>query len=230
MSDLSFTKDVQRLLGVDPDGIVGPVTRKALADALAIRGIVTKRALADSAAFFASVRESFGALRQAQVDGFNALLDAMGEAGWSTAWTAYGLATAWHETAQTMQPIAEYGKGAGRPYGAKDATGQAPYGRGYVQLTWAANYKRAAEEVGEPKLATDYDLAMRPDLAAKILVSGMSEGWFAGKGLRAYLPAEVGRAEQFVEARRIINGTDRAQQIANQALQFQRALQAGAWS
>ena len=30
---------------------------------------------------------------------------------------AYILATTWHETATTMLPIAEYGKGGGRPYG-----------------------------------------------------------------------------------------------------------------
>jgi hypothetical protein len=191
MSDLSFTKDVQRLLGVEPDGVVGRQTREALAQALAARGISTARALGDPGAFFAAVRDTFGVLKQSQVDGFNALLSAMGSAGWSIAWTAYGLATAWHETAFTMQPIEEYGRGHGRPYGVKDATGQAPYGRGYVQLTWGANYKKAAAELGVPKLATDYDLALDPEIAARILVEGMEGGWFTGKGL---VLAERGRS------------------------------------
>ncbi|MEK1891962.1 MAG: hypothetical protein AAAB20_01460 [Rhizobium sp.] len=54
-------------------------------------------------------------LSQAQVNGINALLAAAG--GLAVGETAYILATAYHETATTMQPIAEYGKGRGRKYG-----------------------------------------------------------------------------------------------------------------
>lgn len=228
MSDPGFVRDVQRLLGVPSDGVVGPQTLRALQTALAAKA--GPRKLRQPETFFAEARGFLGALRQPQVDGFNVLLAAMGAAGWSTAWAAYGLATAWHETAKTMQPIAEYGKGEGRPYGAKDETGRAPYGRGYVQLTWRANYVRAAKEVGEPQLAVDYDVAMQPDIAARILVSGMSAGWFSGKGLPDYLPDELGTADQFINARRIINGTDRAPQIANYATQIQRALVVGGWA
>ncbi len=58
------------------------------------------------------------------------------------------LATAYWETAQTMEPIEEYGKGAGRPYGEPDpATEQTYYGRGYVQLTWLPNYEKASKEI-----------------------------------------------------------------------------------
>jgi putative chitinase len=41
------------------------------------------------------------------VNGCNAVLAAM--EGCPLSWTAYALATAYHETASTMQPIKEYG-------------------------------------------------------------------------------------------------------------------------
>ena len=59
---------------------------------------------------------------------------------------AYVLATAWHETAHTFQPVREIGQGRGRPYGKPGHLGQIPYGRGYVQLTWEANYATRSEE------------------------------------------------------------------------------------
>lgn len=174
----------------------------------------------DRAAFFAKVRSAFGPLRQAQVDGFNTLLDAM--KAWPVAYTAYGLATAWHETAHTMQPIAEYGKGTGRPYGKPGRNGgQIPYGRGYVQLTWDENYERADRELGlNGALIADYDKAMEPDIAAAIMVRGMQEGWFTGKKLSNYLPGD------YINARRVINGTDRSALIAGYARVFEKALTA----
>ena len=60
-----------------------------------------------------------GALHQGQVDGCNAILDAWEArpAFTDLRWLAYMLATAKWETAHTMQPIEEIGKGRGRPYG-----------------------------------------------------------------------------------------------------------------
>ena len=50
-------------------------------------------------------------------------------------WLAYILATDYHETAYTMQPIEEYGKGAGYDYGEPDpVTGEIYFGTGLVQL------------------------------------------------------------------------------------------------
>jgi len=75
------------------------------------------------------------------------------------------------------------------------------------------------------------DLACRPDIAAKIMRAGMTEGWFTGKAFRHYLPtAGTASKAQFVEARRIINGTDKALLIAGYALQFQTALVKGGWA
>lgn len=178
-----------------------------------------------------------------EVAGSEAILDAM--AGTPLAYTAYALATAWHETAHTMQPIREMGGPAylrrmydvegNRPALARKMGNTTPgdgiryCGRGYVQLTWKTNYARAATKLGAP-LVQQPDLALRPDLAAKIMRQGMSEGWFTGRAFRHYLPAQgLASKPQFVEARRIINGVDKASLIAGYALQFQTALVKGGW-
>lgn len=177
----------------------------------------------DSKAFFDAVRQRpfSGSLSQLQVDGLNALLAA--GAFLIAPQLAYLLATATHETASTMQPIAEYGHGAGHPYGVVDQTGKAPYGRGYVQLTWRYNYVKADKELGlGGRLAANYDLALEPDIAASIIVDGMVNGWFTGANLDHYITAT---SHDFINARRIINGLDRSSLIAGYANNFLTAIQ-----
>ena len=190
--------------------------------------------------FFDSLRESGilgNTLKPDQVSGLDAVLAAAKAAGWPLAFTAYALATACHETAYTMQPVREafwlsenWRKSHLRyfPY----------YGRGYVQLTWKANYDRADRELGlNGSLNKNLDLAMDPNIAAQIMVKGMQEGWFcADKGgkrhtLARHVPADgkAASVDQFTSARRIINGTDKAGKIAGEAIKFQTALQAGGW-
>ncbi|WP_374534410.1 hypothetical protein [Phenylobacterium sp.] len=189
--------------------------------------------LANPNAFFAYVRARppLGpTLSQAEVDGCTRILGACAAARFPVAWAAYVLATAVHETAGQLRPIAEYGKGAGRPYGKPGRNGgQVAYGRGDVQLTWDENYERADRELGlGGRLIANYDLALDPEISARIIVRGMQEGWFTGKKLVDYLPATATQA-QFAAARRIVNGTDKAELIAGYAVTFQAALQAGGW-
>lgn len=196
-------------------------------------------------AFFAAMREGLlgPTLSPEEVDGCNAVLNAM--EGAPISWTAYALATAYHETASTMQPIREYG---GSTYFTRmyDLTGARPKmalangnicagdgpkycGRGYVQLTWKNNYSRAGKALGLNLVASP-DLAMKPDVAAKIMRQGMEFGWFTGKGFSDYLPRGSGDLASFVMARKIINGTDKSAQIADHAMKFQAALEAGGWA
>lgn len=169
--------------------------------------------------FYARVRPIFGgSLSQKQVDGIEALLAATEDL--PVTHRAYLLATAMHETASTMQPIAEYGKGRGKAYGKPGKHGQAQYGRGYVQLTWDDNYEKADKALGlNGALMKDFNLAMQPTIAAQILVRGCEEGWFTGQNLDDYLP-------DYVQARRVVNGTDKAQLIAGYAREFEAALRA----
>lgn len=177
--------------------------------------------------FFDVVRPGLfrGNLDQDQVDGFNAILDEWERRKLTDLrWLAYMLATAYHETAHTMQPIREYGRGKGRKYGAKDtATGQIYYGRGFVQLTWKDNYRKAGEVLGVD-LINEPDRAMELPIATAILFDGMIHGWFTGKSLRDFFPSD-GNGE-WRAARKIINGTDRAELISGYALTFLAALDA----
>lgn len=200
--------------------------------------------LRDPAAFFAAVRagRTLGpTLSQGEVDGCEVI--AVTCASMPVAWAAYCLATAAHETAFTMQPIKERGGTAyftrlydisgERPAKARELGNLQPgdgakfCGRGYVQLTGRANYARASEKVGVD-FVSDPDLVMQPEYAAAIMRRGMVEGWFTGKSLSTYLPAEAQR-DQFKNARKIINGQDRAAEIAEYALEFQSALRLGGW-
>ena len=160
-----------------------------------------------------------GRMTQKQVDGLNAILDEWekNHAGSDDRWLAYALGTAHHETGRTMQPIREWGRGRGLPYGHKDATGQVPYGRGLVQLTWTENYAKADQRLGlNGALIKNYDLALDPKVAAEIMVRGMQEGWFTGKKLADY--------PDFLNMRRVINSLDQAQTIALYANTFLSAL------
>lgn len=199
----------------------------------------------DRRAFFDLVRKGIlgPTLDADEVSGCEAILDAMD--GTPISWCAYALATAYHETAHTMQPIKEYG-GDRYFFRMYDPKGERPAlasgmgniypgdgvkfaGRGFVQLTWRSNYKRAGEKLGYP-LEGNPDLAMRPDIAAQIMRRGMEEGWFTGKAFDHFLPKQgAATREQFVEARRIINGKDKATAIADYAVTFQRALQGAGW-
>lgn len=179
--------------------------------------------------FFGAVRPLFGgSLSQGQVDGIEALLAAT--AALPVTHRAYLLATAKHETADTMQPIVEYG---GRKYfdkydtgklaaalgntPAADGDGYLYRGRGYVQITGRANYGKAGLALGLDLLRHP-DMALHPTVASQILVRGCSEGWFTGKKLGEYLPGD------YRNARRVVNGTDRADLIAGYARQFEIAL------
>ena len=167
--------------------------------------------------FFNAVRGSLfhGGMTQQQVDGMNGILDAWEENPRSDnlRWLSYPLATTAHETGFTMWPIEEYGKGSGMEYGkVVKETGYAYYGRGFVQLTWADNYKRADKELGlvakEDSCYWHPELQLQPELAAETMFQGMVEGWFrsdsSGKQtLGRYFSDTV---DNSYGAREIING------------------------
>lgn len=177
--------------------------------------------------FYPIVRRDLfaGKLKQSQVDGMEMILQEWdiwnGLAFMMPSKLAYMLATVYHETAQTMQPIEEFGKGATKEYGKVDPeTGQVYYGRGFVQLTWKRNYERAQKELAIDCVAHP-ELVMQPQYATQILFHGMDNGWFTGARLANYFNKEK---IDYVGARRIINGTDRAQHIANIAMKFREAI------
>lgn len=182
---------------------------------------------------FAYLRRSpfGGRLSTAQVRGVETIL-----AVWATTaqtdirWLAYILATAFHETSATMQPVRETlassdakaisildrAFAAGKlpsvktPYWRRDKAGKSWLGRGFVQLTHEANYRAASKAAGVD-LVADPAKAMDADVAARVLVFGMISGLFTGKRLADYFG---NGKDDPVGARRIVNGTDKASLIA----------------
>lgn len=188
------------------------------------------------ATFFDRVRTGLlgPTLSQGEVDGCNAILDAATD--WPVDWLAYALATVFHETAHTMLPITEYGGAAyfNRRYGpeglnpamakrlgnTEPGDGARYCGRGFVQITGRANYARLGHRVGID-LEGAPERALDPPVASLILRAGMSEGLFTGRKLGDYFDATKSDP---LNARRIINGTDKAIEIARYFAQFKAAL------
>lgn len=189
---------------------------------------------------WAYLRRKFGGFSQAQVDGFNFIMDACNRAKLRPQHAAYILATTWHETAFKMQPIAEIGKGAkkrygqwftnskGVVYGIRNGDKSQPtylrseyphlyYGRGYPQLTWLDNYIKAGEELGVD-FANNPELTLQPHHSADIIVMGSMQGWFTEKSIPDRI--KLGTYKEFVAARGVINGSDKAAVIANYAQTF----------
>lgn len=132
-------------------------------------------------------------------------------------WLAYILATVYHETAKTMEPIDEFGRGKGRRYGSKiKMNGEAYnepdkiyYGRGLVQLTWYENYEKFGKILKEDLLCNP-ELLLNLNISIKILFHGMIYGLFTGAKLSRYFND---KREDWVNARKIINGLDKAELI-----------------
>lgn len=196
--------------------------------------------------FFDKVRPSLfaGAMSHGQVYGMEAILREW-EAQQLTdlRWLAYILATTYHETAKTMQPVAEYGKGKGHDYGKKLKMGGGPgkriayetpdklfYGRGHTQNTWYENYQRltkAAATHGKPwDFLNDPDLLLQMEPSIWATFFAMRVGLYTGKRLEDYFnELTVGATDyQWVNARKIINGLDFAEQIAGYAKVFFEAV------
>lgn len=179
--------------------------------------------------FYKKIRVSlFDKLTQKQVEGMEAILNEWDRGKDEDLRNlAYMLATVYHETARTMQPIEEFGKGKGRDYGKKLKMNRTPYttpdklyyGRGFVQLTWYENYQLASKKL-KCDLLNYPELALQLDRATEILFKGMYEGWFTGRKLSQY----IGVKTDFIGARKIINGTDKASTIASYANGFLTAL------
>lgn len=132
---------------------------------------------------------------------------------------AYILATSQWETKHTHEPVREaYYLGDDAEAYRKKKAYYPYYGRGLVQLTWDYNYKKADDQLGlGGKLLNDLDLALDSELAVKIIIVGMMEGWFTGRALPTYITL---KRSDFYNARRVVNGTDKAAEIANLAVAY----------
>lgn len=194
--------------------------------------------------FFDHIREKLypDGLSSAQLAGHEAVLDAWEKdnARRDDRWLAYILATAYHESAYTMQPVRETlansdeqaaarleaAWDAGKlswvktPYWRKDADGKYWFGRGLVQITFKANYQTLGDAIGVDLVANP-DLALDLDVAIRVLFYGMLHGSFTGHKLGDYFNKTK---HDWVNARRIVNGLDRADRIAGYGKAYYAAL------
>lgn len=146
------------------------------------------------------------------------IIDACKQHGLLRNQAAYVLATAYHETAHTMKPVREYG---GETYLRKKK--YYPYvGMGYVQLTWLENYQKASKALGVDFVKKP-TLLLKPEYSAPIIVVGMKEGWFTDLKLSDYITLSK---SDYRNARKIVNGKDKADLIANHAIEYERLLKA----
>lgn len=190
--------------------------------------------------FFDTVRVKLfgGSLKKSQVEGLNVFLTYWEQkfAKQDDRWLAYMLGTVHHEVDKKMQPINEYGsdsyffkmysKNGDRPKVAArlgntvDGDGVRFHGRGFVQLTGRRNYqdmknRLGVDLVGKPELALDIEVATH------VIFEGMIKGTYTGKKLSDYFNPTK---EDWKNARRIINGLDKANLIADYAREYYGAL------
>lgn len=190
--------------------------------------------------FFNFIRvHLFSRLSQRQVIGIEAILDQAAMFRMSNTYLAYILATAHHETGGALYPVIEKGskdyflkydvrtpsrrrrKRNIKMGNDKVGDGYRYRGRGFVQLTFKNNYIRAGKRIGID-LKSYPHLALGLEASAKILVEGMRYGWFTGKALRDF---DLGKGKlDFVKARKVVNGDDRAILISNYAKMYYYAL------
>ncbi|MBV8202606.1 MAG: hypothetical protein JOZ15_18475 [Acidobacteria bacterium] len=196
----------------------------------------------DCSIFLDGYCKVFGKLGQSQVAGLESLLDDIGRDQdlVDLRWVAYMLATVKHECADTFTPITERGAKAyfakyepGTPLGKQLGNTQAGdgylyRGRGYVQITGRANYQSLGGKLalsGAGDLVLHPEQALQPDIAYRIMSYGMRRGSFTGKKLGDYINAG---GSDYKQARRIINGLDKADLIAGYAVSFESILKGSA--
>ncbi len=98
------------------------------------------------------------------------------------------------------------------------------FGRGYVQLTWWSNYARTGSAIGLGlELLFDPDLAKQADIAYRVMSHGLrtGEGFANGHKLADFFH---GAFSDYPGARKMVNGTDHQDAIAEVARKFETVL------
>lgn len=116
------------------------------------------------------------------------------------------------------------GAAASPVYERDDGAENAYFGRGFVQLTWWSNYAAAGVALGR-----GLELLLQPDLlkTREVAYAVMSHGMRTGQGFangHRFADYFAGPRTDYVGARRMVNGTDHAFDIAAIARRFEQVL------
>jgi len=216
-------------------GVIGSQTASIYFDEIVSGGGKVARAK-----FFSAFRIQFKDPNPSQIQGYDAIFDYWDKSDLTdNRWLAYALATAFHETGEDLQPVREgfassdqgsinavtslFNRGIiGENYALREANGQSYFGRGLVQITFGDNYKKLGKAIGiGNQLYDNPSLALNMDIAVKILFKGMVDGLYTTHSFRKYFFED--RTDWF-NARKIINGLDKADLIEDYGQKFFRCL------
>lgn len=123
---------------------------------------------------------------------------------------SYILATAWHESKLLTVKEKRGNPGSDLYIKQEKYWNTGFYGRGFVQLTHKENYIKLGKILGID-LVLNPDLALDRRFAADIIVIGMMKGLFTGLPLNNY----INNIADYYNARRVVNGLDKAQLISD---------------
>lgn len=176
------------------------------------------------APIFDIIRSRLGKLNQTHVTRIDAVLDGLEQREVPLDQAAYILATAHHES-DGWRTLTEYASGKAYEWrkdlgNVRDGDGVRFKGRGLVQITGRRNYFDWSKRLGVDLVASP-SLASELKFAVPILIDGMLLGTFTGKKLPNYFTS---LGKNWVGARRVVNGLDKASLIAGYAQKFYVAL------
>ena len=223
--DKNLSKEIQIILKkiniyrFDIDGEFGPKSKTALQDFIETEGIVQDYILDDIVADALihinkigkdTLCDDFGSTKE---DFIKATIELCPKLGLPlNEQIAYVIATAEHESAGTFRPVQE-AFWLSEEYRKTHFYYYPYYGRGYVQLTHKYNYKKYSDLLGID-FVSNPDKVLARNISLFILVHGCSIGFFSGKRLGEYVNKNE---KDYINARKVINGKDKAQHIAKLA-------------
>lgn len=176
--------------------------------------------------FFDNIKKTLfkNGLTQTQTDTINSVIDECEKQGVTDLrQVAYIFATAAWEAynpkipSSRLTPIKEFG---GEEY-LKSKKYYPYFGRGLSQISWLDNYKKEGTRLGID-LVNNPDLMLDIPVACNSHVFCMKNGIYTGKKLSDYINEQKC---DFFNARRIINGTNKADEIMALAQSFLAAMQ-----
>ena len=186
----------------------------------------------NKAKFYETIRDKINLTTQ-NVFGFEMHLDYAHRRQVKLQKLKYILATSYWETGGLMTPVVE-AHWLSENWRKRNLRYYPWHGRGLIQTTWEDNYKKVDDMlVLKGKLMEHPELLLNWQYALPALFIGMETGLYTKKKLDDFIDdkdeSDAEDRREMINARRIVNGTDKAAKIAELGLLFEKALKAAKW-